>query len=105
MELRGQTTDQCYAHLKQLGELLGHRRPMETVEFLVSRAVAEYLAPTTWRQTQVRAISVLRRLRPTLLIDERDIIGVAYSNSGQAVLISVALEAQPYRVSKADWEA
>jgi hypothetical protein len=104
VDFRGKLSKEAYNHLKQIQELLGHSRPITTVEHLINRAYPDYLAPTGWTQTQQKALQVLSRLKPGLLIEARDITGVSFTNNGQTIEISVVLESQPYKIPRREWE-
>jgi hypothetical protein len=103
-DIRGSLPTEAHQRLLKLQAFFGHRRPMATVEFLINQATGRYLCPTEWPQTQAKALQTLRRLKPNLLIEAHDITGVAFTNQGNTVEVSVSLEPQPYKIPRREWE-
>ena len=88
--------------LHALKELFGHRWPVQTIEHLINQAHGHYLAPTGWSQDVSRAVKVLKRVKPTLLIVAEDVVRV--SKEATKVEIWLTLDLEPYVVSKQEWD-
>jgi len=100
--LRCSATTTTWAKLHQLKELFGHRTPAQTMEQIVHEAHGHYLAPTGWSQDVSRAIKVLGRVKPALLIVADDVVKVAKTATN--VDIWIRFESAPVTVSKQEWD-
>jgi hypothetical protein len=102
-DFRGKFAKPVWEHLKELQNLWGYRYPGQTLEHLIVEAHQKYLAPSSWDSDVHRAVAVLRRLKPTMLLTPADIVEVRVSAT--AVKIQVRLEADLFVVSRKEWDA
>jgi len=103
-ELRCRLSAPIMGKLSELQQHLGHQYRAALLEYLIVDAHQRLLRGTTWEQQQLRAYRVLKRLRPSDLLTMEEILGVSFLDGGDRVCIHVALNAQPYQVSKKEWE-
>jgi hypothetical protein len=101
-ELRCKPNKSAWAKLHALRELWGYRWPVQAIEHLINEAHGRYLAPTSWSQDVNRAIKVLQRVKPTLLISAEDVIKVTKTTG--SVEVWLRLDSAPFTVSKQEWE-
>jgi len=103
-DLRCTVTPAIIERLDSLQQLWGHRARYQAVERCILEAHERHMAQTTWQQQQAHAYRVLRRLKPELLITPDEIVSVGFVDGGDWVTIGVALNSQPYKVSREKWE-
>ena len=89
---------------RELQQHLGYRHGAGAVEYLVVDAHQRLLGATRWGQQQAHAHRVLKRLKPEVLLSPDEIVGVSFLDGGDRVCIHVALNSQPYQVSRKEWE-
>jgi hypothetical protein len=90
--------------LSELQQHLGHQYRAALLEYLIVDAHQRLLGGTRWPQQKAQGLRVLRRLKPELLLSLDDVLAVDFKDDGERVLIHVRLNAQPYQVSKREWE-
>jgi len=103
-DLRCTVAPAIIERLDSLQQLWGHRARYQAVERCILEAHERHMAQTTWQQQQAHAYRVLRRLKPELLITPDEIVSVGFVDGGDWVTIGVALNSQPYKVSREKWE-
>ena len=103
-EVRARVSTKTQSQLSELRSYLGLAKTGELLQWLASDAHERLLGRTRWEQQQRHAHAVLCRLKPQLLIQVNEVTGVSFADNGNRVLISVALNSQPYQVSKQEWE-
>jgi hypothetical protein len=92
------------AKLDALQQHLGHGYRGNVIEYLIIDAYNRILGATRWEQQQAHAHRVLKRLKPGLLVSAEEITGVSFMDGGDRVCIQVALNSQPYQVSRREWD-
>ena len=102
-DYRGKFSRTIWNHLKELQNLWGYRYPTQAIEHLIVEAYQRHLAPSSWESDITRAVAVLARLRPTLILTPSDILEVRLSST--AAKIYVKLEPAPFVVSRDQWNA
>ena len=90
--------------LDALQGLWGLRARYQAVERCILEAHERHLTKSGWEQQQAQAYRVLRRLKPELLLSIDEIVSVGFIDGGDWVTIGVALNSQPYKVSREKWE-
>lgn len=100
--LRCSVSQTAWGKLHALREYFGHRWSSQTFEQIVHEAHGYYLAPTDWNQDVNRAIKVMGRVKPTLIIGPGEVLAVRKTPT--KVDIWVRLEAEPFTVSKQEWD-
>jgi hypothetical protein len=103
-ELRVNLPEAQLEKLDALGDYWGYRYRGETLGHLVNESHDRHLSRTHWQQQQAHAYRVLKRLKPELLLSVGEVAGVAFLDNGDRVCIHVALNAQPYQISRREWE-
>jgi hypothetical protein len=103
-DLRCKVAEGIMGKLDALQDLWGHRFRFQSVERCILEAHERHMAKTGWEQQQAHACRVLRRLKPELLISLDEIVSVGFVDGGDWVTIGVALNSQPYKVSREKWE-
>jgi hypothetical protein len=102
-DFRGKFSRPIWKHLKELQALWGYRYPIQVLEHLIVEAHQRFLSPSHWDGDIHRAVAVLHRLRPNLLLTPADILEVRLSAT--TAKIQVKLEADLFVVSRKEWDA
>ena len=103
-ELRCNLAKPIMDKLVELQKHWGHAYRHESIEHMILESHARYLLRTHWQQQQAHAFRVLKRLKPEVMLSVEEIVGVSFLDGGDRVCIHVALNAQPYQVSRREWE-
>lgn len=102
-DYRGKIAIGVWDKLKALQNLWGYRYPGQALEHAIVEAHQRYLAPSAWESDNHRAVAVLGRLRPTMLLTPADILEVRLTST--TAKIQVRLEADLFVVSRKEWDA
>lgn len=102
-DYRGKIAKGVWDKLKALQNLWGYRYPGQALEHAIVEAHQRYLSPSAWESDNHRALAVLRRMRPTMLLSPDDIIEVRVSAT--VAKIQVRLEPDLLVVSRKEWDA
>lgn len=102
-DYRGKIASGVWQKLKKLQDLWGYRYPGQVLEHIIVEAHQRYMSPAAWESDQHRAVAVLGRLRPTMLLSPADIVEVRLSPT--VAKIQVRLEADLFVVSRKEWDA
>jgi hypothetical protein len=102
--MRCKIPDAVMAKLEALQAYWGYGHKGDAVAQLIVEAHARHLSRTHWEQQQAHGWRVLKRLKPEVLLAKEEITGVSFLDGGDRVCIHVALNAQPYQVSRREWE-
>lgn len=103
-ELRVNLPEPQMTKLDALGDYWGYRYRGETLGHMINESHDRHLSRTHWAQQQAQAYRVLKRLKPELLLSIDEIVSVGFIEGGGWVTIGVALNPQPYKVSREKWE-
>jgi hypothetical protein len=103
-ELRFRIAPGIMGKLDELQQYWGHRSRGSAIESAILECHTRHLSRTGWEQQRAHAYRVLKRLKPELLLSIDEIVSVGFIEGGDWVTIGVALNAQPYKVSREKWE-
>ena len=101
-QYRGRTTKTIWGNLKALQELWGYRYVGQALEHVIVESHQRHLAPSSWEQDVNRAIAVLGRVKPSMLLTPADILEVSLSPT--VAKVRVRLEADWLVVGRKEWD-